>query len=1052
MTITKASIFKFPEVRVVEASAGSGKTYALAKRYIQLILNPKLAEEQSAIRQILALTFTNKAAYEMKARILQFLKKIALGTMDSVEEEEILRPIGVSVKEAQAKAYYLMDEVIHNYNYFQIQTIDKFINAILSGCAFKIGLTANFKIKTNAAEYLEHSLDQLIDRAHTDKDIRGKFQTFLNNYLFIENRTGWFPKKDMLDIIFTLFNEDNTYGQVFNASPILSEDIIKLKKSILYDIKTLKEKMPEGVNKTFLKSTDAFLNKYTNSFDIDGLSTYFKNDALPVNKGVQVDRDIDKLWDKIVKEVRTLCELEAASLFNPYIFVYDEVKEGVETLTAKDDILFLSELNKKATRLFDEERVTVEELYYRLATRFHHYLLDEFQDTSRLQWHNVEEMVREALSTGGTLFYVGDRKQAIYGFRGGDVNLFDEIKDKFNDFNVCPETLANNWRSQKAIVNFNNHIFSEENLRGFIQRKRAIDEAKKSNKHTTVYFDDEQVDVVTNLFATSKQTHQKDRDGGYVHLEYVDIGNKEERDEYIHDQFMTLMDDLKGRFALSDIAVLARSNAHIEQVTNWLMVEGIPVQSERTSNIQENQTVLSIISFLRFIDSPINNIAFAEFILSDVFARATGTKTGDWHKYIFSKRSNIVEENDFYLYTAFRKDHPKLWDDFLSEFFRSVGLYPLYELVVSFYTKFDCLTYFPDDQGFLMHLLELIKKQEEEVSDLSAFLTYFDNLTGEELYVHSTKTEAVNVLTIHKSKGLEFPVVIIPFLGMDVQIGHGAHDNKQSFVSLLINGKRNLLRLKAKYYLYSDTLYQIYADEYRTALVSEINNVYVALTRAGSELYGFIPKKVGQSNNIAKLLIPEELYTNGARQTSKQIKAQISPEPLEKAEYYDWIKYLNEEFVSIDQVRNRTVRRQGEIIHRFLALFENTTVKAEQIIELDRQNIDMVIDSHEMSKLKNHTVAILSDAAFARFFNVPDAEVYNEIELITEEGHTKRIDRLMIFENELWVIDYKYTDEMKDEYRDQVKEYMGICRGIYSGKNVKGYVLLTKNKKVIEVT
>ena len=149
------STFHFPEVRVVEASAGSGKTYALARRYVQLLLDPRLRYERLPPRHILAITFTNKAAFEMKVRILAFLKAIAFEALPEDQAKDILGPINVKPQQAAAKAFRIMEMIIHHYNFFQVQTIDSFINALLSGCAFKIGLSANFKIRRNYPDYLE---------------------------------------------------------------------------------------------------------------------------------------------------------------------------------------------------------------------------------------------------------------------------------------------------------------------------------------------------------------------------------------------------------------------------------------------------------------------------------------------------------------------------------------------------------------------------------------------------------------------------------------------------------------------------------------------------------------------------------------------------------------------------------------------------------------------------------------------------------------------------------------------------------------------------------
>nr|MBP6343650.1 UvrD-helicase domain-containing protein [Candidatus Omnitrophota bacterium] len=159
--------FECPEVRVVEASAGSGKTFALAKRYVQLLISS--SHQESALRTILAITFTNKAAIEMKARILEFLKKIALSKLSAAEYKEIVSPLNLTEEEAGGRAFRVMEALIRNYNFFQVQTIDSFINALLSGCSFKINLSANFDIRRNTHEYIAKALDRLIDRAVTDK-------------------------------------------------------------------------------------------------------------------------------------------------------------------------------------------------------------------------------------------------------------------------------------------------------------------------------------------------------------------------------------------------------------------------------------------------------------------------------------------------------------------------------------------------------------------------------------------------------------------------------------------------------------------------------------------------------------------------------------------------------------------------------------------------------------------------------------------------------------------------------------------------------------------
>jgi len=1037
------SHFSSPEVRVVEASAGSGKTYALAKRYVQLVLGTD-SSDNVPIRNILALTFTNKAAFEMKVRILEFLKRVAFKNLSDIEVKDILDPLGLDVDQGSSRSFEVMEGIIHQYNFFQVQTIDKFINALLSGCAFKIGLTANFKIKTNAQDYLQYSLDQLIDRAHYEKDVFKVFEDFLHNYLYLENRTGWFPKEDMLNIINTLFHQNNAYGYAIRESPFKAEEIIKNKKMILSEIKALEDILPEKTDARFSKVLVKFLANHPNSFDIDSISDYFAREEIPVRKGGNVSAEVEQLWMLIRMNLRQLCLQESYSLFNPYIQVFQQVMQGFYAAAARDDCLFLGELNKKAGALFDDDRITVEELYYRLATRFKHYLIDEFQDTSCLQWHNLEKMVEEALSTGGTLFYVGDRKQAIYGFRGGDAGLFDDVKQEFNPFNVCVDRLTHNWRSQKAIVEFNNTIFSTDNLRRFISQKELFEKEKK--KKNPVIFSEKDMRKIENVFEGAHQDFQPQKDGGYVQIEYMDIANKEERDDIVCKKLISLIGELRQRFALGDIAILTRGNQEIERITNWLLEEDILVESERTSNIQENFLIQELIAFLRFLDSPIDNLAFTAFILGKIFPKVTGLKPEDLHRFVFSLREKLRKQNDVYVYMEFRGQYGKIWDKFVNEFFRNVGLYPLYELVVTIYSKFQCLQNFPEYQGFFMHFLELIKKQEEEYSDITSFLEYFEKLQGEGLYVPITDSDAVKILTIHKSKGLEFPVVILPSLGMDVQVGAGGGDNQQSYIMQREEFSTELLRLKSKYLKFSEELYQIYAREYKESFLSELNNIYVALTRPEKELYAFIPKKVGNSFNLLKFLIPEEIYEQGqkVKKVPDPFLKKKVPDPfLPLSNYQDWIGYLKEEFCQYDQFKNREQRFKGEVMHYILSLIGDLTQEdvqkvVQKAVEEAQHKFSEVSDWEEY---KNDILKFLEREEVTPFFWCEEAEVFTEKEIIDTFGHAKRIDRLIITNEEVWIVDYKTGQDSEGRNEQQMEEYEGILKDMYPDKKVKGFLV-----------
>ena len=340
----RSSFLQSPQVLCLEASAGSGKTYALAKRYVQLGLYLGLTTTVP-IQSILAITFTNKAAWEMKSRILDFLKRIALKKLKPFEVEDIIKPLGLDENQASSLAFGLMNDVVRQYHYFQVQTIDSFVNILLVGCSFKIGLSARFKIKRNSGEYLQLGLDELLDLAGSDEKVYKLFADFVRQYLFLENRSGWFPREDLLKVVGELFRQYNTYQKpllVFQSQ----EGSFSRKKKIYVLMRELRDLCPPQTNKKFLDHLDGLLREDSGIFDIDDLGSYWAREDFSVNKGGVISPQLEGLWRNLSKEIRELCLWEAHSMFNPYVVLFEKLLSCFGQLSRRDDVLFLEELNR----------------------------------------------------------------------------------------------------------------------------------------------------------------------------------------------------------------------------------------------------------------------------------------------------------------------------------------------------------------------------------------------------------------------------------------------------------------------------------------------------------------------------------------------------------------------------------------------------------------------------------------------------------------------------------------------------------------------------------
>lgn len=1034
------SDIQFPEVRVVEASAGSGKTYTLAKRYIQLLMRMKAKKQSLPIRSILAITFTNKAMHEMRARIISFLKQIALDDFSSEQiKVDLISSLGLDENLAREYAFELMDQIIKDYNFFNIQTIDGFVKSLLASSAYEMNLSAGFDIKQDYSQLLEYSLDICIDRSAQNIKVKSFFDNFIDQYLFIENRLGWSPKRDILAILDSLTKVDHSYSGKFVVFNRSMEQLKEKKAIVLNKIKQLHKNLPDKTHAAFRKSLDKFVLEHEHGFDIDS-TKFLAKDRLPLNKGGVESNELQVLWNNIQKNLSRICEDEAQTIFNCYIELYKLVNKELRITVAKHDSLLLGELNKQAKRLFSENVVSIADVYYRMSSRFKHYMIDEFQDTSYLRWKNIMPMVEEALSQGGTLFYVGDKKQAIYRFSGGDIRLFDYIADLFSDYNVKRDLLKKNYRSQADLVRSNNRLFSIDNIRQMLI-------AYNDDKKDTIFCDDDQHELL-NVFESSEQEYNQGLNGGYVYIEKLEADNLKD-ETYLRDKVVELVKDLNQRFAYSEIAILCRSNSSVEEISSWLLADAIPVASDCTLNIRENHIIKELLRLLKFLSAPIDDSSFASFLLGEIFCVASDFQRIEIESFIFNFKSSRKDRAK-YLYIEFREKYPSLWTEYFEELYRSVGFVPIYELVVSIYQKFDLVNRMNSDQGFLMHFLELLKDCESEHIDLASFIDYFENSAELNVYVKVSHADAVSVMTVHKSKGLEFNALIIPLLVMDAQVSK-AGTNTYDIVA--DESELRLIKLKKDYGRFSKDLDKLYKKRMRESFSDELNNVYVALTRPKEELYVFIPPKSGNSGNPARYLIKEDIYEYGKINIERKpvLESADSSEVLEPSVYTDWISKLKNEFASSQEIKSREQVIKGDLYHKIL---ENIKVVADCSIlddhdlmsSLCQKNKDIqidVIDNIRKFLLDENINRMLFDGCLS---------VCCEKEFVNFYGDSKRMDRLNFYADKLVLIDYKSSCPVDDsKHRTQITDYVGLLKDIYPDSKIEGYLLYIEDVKIMKV-
>jgi len=1075
--------FKTSEVRVVEASAGSGKTYALARRYVKLLLaggSPELREPQ---RSILAITFSNKAAVEMKGRILDLLKKIALDGFRDKKEKDSLYEYLEAAGDLRAAASAAVDGILARYNFLQVQTIDSFINAVLSGCAFRLDISPSFHIKDDFRRYIAYGFDRMVDAAASQGKERDIFLRFLKQYIYLENRKSWIPRKDIISIISGLFEKSNSYGLPLLKYPKDPSGLIEKRRNIFELMLQLKPLLPEEINRV---TWGTFIDKLSPDTDLMKIEKFwgpFSKDDLRMRKGARASAESEELWKRIKDEIAEYCEWSAYSRFNCYIDIFEGVRKNLAYLANRENVLFLHELNSRLHSLWEEGCVDVPELYYRLATRYRHFLIDEFQDTSVIQWQNLMPMAEEALSNGGSLFLVGDRKQGIYRFRGGDTSLMRKVPEAFSQFNIFTEVLNRNYRSSRAVVEFNNYVFSGGNLMKFLLSLSPEEGIPP------------EAGPVPEIFANAGQEPAIDPGmTGYVSVETAAGRNKEECSENIRVRVLEIIAELRssGRFACSDIALLCRSNSEAGTVTSWLLEEGVPVESEKTLNIRDNALVKEIISLLKFLNSPVDNLSFASFLLGRIFPVASGIPAGSIRGFFFRlasggeraresvysptqktpglslgmnaqgeregiKRGTASEEfrsssretpgfkpGELHYYREFQKEYPQVWKDLFEPFFKNVGLMPLYEMSVDIISRFSVTANFPGESGFVCGLLEIIKESEPECQGSPGiFLEWFANMPADKLNLHIPASGSVKVLTIHKSKGLEFPVVIIPFLEFRFKVGSRSAEGSDAFVYNAGSDAAHLVHLRsAEGVEFSPALKELYLREYYKAVGDELCAAYVACTRAACELYVIIPLAGAKKTNPAVDLLPAGGYTAGQR---GEYRAHKEPSgtllSLSVPRYGDWMGLLREEFPSGEELRNREAISEGELLHRLLSAVGISGGGSAPEEELDSASAALEDEPLKIEKARKKAMALLEAPATSWIFRRSGARVYCEKEIVMASGRSLRIDRLIEEENKILVVDYKSSRSGREGYLRQMKEYIGAAAGMYPGRQVSGVIV-----------
>lgn len=1004
--LDKDNDIKLPDFTIISASAGSGKTHTLTLKLLQLLLSRHIPNNK--LNNILAMTFTKNAAAEMRKRVLEYLKRAFLGDRKVINW--LLEVVSIDEETLRERCGELIEAILKDYSSFQIQTIDSFMARVFRASALEFGFSPTLEIKPETAEILDDAFESFTRNLVNDSTKRGLLEQLTD--ILVEDQTSsryiWNPFDKLSKEVRKLYNLLSSQSGKIISYKKSGDNINKLKKDILDDF----HKLYVLVKDSKFEVTKHFetVIELAEKGDVDELITRKSLYNLPIKKSGE-DKELVRQWEarfsKLQDEIKLVASnyivQQAYSYYRPYVETYLMLRNEIESVMRRNGQISLTDVNRSLLEYVSEE--TVPQVYFYIGDSIFHYLIDEFQDTSPLQWEMMLPLLSEALSKQGGLFVVGDTKQSIYAFRNADWRIMKSIMETVVFPSAPPNVkeLMINYRSYEKILNFNKHVFHE------IVPNKEEGEASHSS----------------GLSKFKQEVIKENENKGYVEVVSFEKNDdlKPERQKILE----IVNDCINRRYNLSDITILTPKNEHVLAISNWLNSEKIRFISHSSLDIRRQTITNEILALLRFLDSPIDDLAFTEFLLSNIFKRVIDAEKiilteEEIHSFLINAK---LQKHP--LYSIFKHQYVDLWNKYFERLFTLVGYLPMYDLLSEIYKEFRLLDHFQIEQATLIKLLEIIKDYEDKgQNNLKSFLIYAedDNENADWNIATPHNENAVSIMTIHKAKGLDNEVIIVLLV-----------DSKDKSDNLFIENTNNevrLVRITKKSAEFSDSLQEMYTTRKFENTVDDLNKLYVAFTRAKKEMY--IISLIDERNDKPSKYLPQAGY-----ECSEKPDVEIKEKPIEVIANLYHSPAMRQSEVIIQDKLSFYERKRGDIIHEILSRIEFIEKNIDQnISSIIRGVIGDRLKAEEENKVKLTLLKFLQMPNLQEYFaERGDRKVLNEQEFVNEDGKLVRMDRVVIDAKKVFVIDYKTGDD-KEEYNKQVIDYMNILRNCFPDREVAG--------------
>jgi ATP-dependent exoDNAse (exonuclease V) beta subunit len=1028
---------------VINASAGSGKTYALVQRLLMICL--RYPNQQHSIRNILALTFTNKAANEMKERILtwlgnfsadNFAENIDLKNIQKAFEEEGLK---ITIDELHYRSKKLLDYVLHNYSTLNIGTIDRFNSRLVRSFSYELGLAKNFNLEIEAEPFLIEAVDKMLDQIGENDAISNSFMDYVdysleNNERINLNKNLYDSAKEFVkDIHYEHLKnnksfDDTNYENIKNTirkeilfnkkhSVELATNSIELFQSRNIEIEDFSGGRKNGLG-LFFNEIIRFYKKERAVFPFPtseetALTNYQKGAA---TKSKNRETDILEILDQLLENrmqliilfIETQKKEKILSALLP-LKVNKDIQDELRKIEEENDLVLLSKFNILINENLRNEPSAF--IYEKVGSQFQHYFFDEFQDTSELQWQNFVPLRDHSVSTENTSFtLVGDPKQSIYRFRGGESKLMLDI---INKKEISPKeaellVLKDNWRSAKNIVQFNNELYQYHSIN--------LEEEHK------------------NIFGTDGEQSPKSSISGRVKVNLIEnLTNEDFYNDTSERMRKDIQESLDNGFKFSDITILCRGNFDIFSYSQKLGNLKVNYKGEETNiktisdkglTLELSHTLKAVVEFLKWEANPKNkpNLIMLMYHLN---------KLGRIHMADFTlemKEILEIESHEEILQFLQQKYAVKLKQDHFPKF-------NLYNFVEYYINEFSVEN---KETDFLLNFLEMLFNFTQNAgASTKEFLKYWDEEAATYTIQASENIDAIQIMTIHKAKGLEFPIVFIPMMNKnrDAEFTNWFETNNDDALKSV-----NINQFNKNLEVYDEEIQKFNKLNSYKNLVDRLCLQYVATTRPVEQLFFYIQKANKTSNNLELL---EFLQTKNVNESDEFDLYEVNPEMLKKyskdktssfkTKDIRNLKNSNEKSTSIKiatpsknyQVRNEKVRI-GLFVHELLSKI-NTEKDIPKVLE--SYVLEGQITRDEKNEIQETLQEIIQN--YSEFFDEKWTVINEKDIMISESGESRiyRPDRILKGEEGYIIVDFK-TGEETAKNEKQIENYKNILESL----------------------